>query len=167
MTGLPSVRTLAIDPTWNGFAFVVLEGSEKLLDWGLCDIYRKKDERELIVRVAKVVEEHGPTAIVVETMASSRRGKLARRRITRIVGFARHHGIKVYRGSREEVREAFAGSGGTKREIALALAQLFPELEAWLPRTRKAWMREDERMSIFDAASFALAVLRRLEGSVE
>ena len=35
----------------------------------------------------------------------------------------------------------------------------FPELAPRLPRFRKLWMSEDERMSIFDALSLALALL--------
>ena len=33
----------------------------------------------------------------------------------------------------------------------------FPELEKRLPRVRKPWMSEDERMSIFDAVALAIA----------
>jgi hypothetical protein len=35
-------------------------------------------------------------------------------------------------------------------------SELLPELTARLPRVRKPWMSEDERMSIFDAAAMAL-----------
>jgi hypothetical protein len=39
----------------------------------------------------------------------------------------------------------------------VAIAKRFPELALRLPRFRKPWMSEDYRMSIFDAAGFALA----------
>ncbi len=64
--------------------------------------------------------------------------------------------------SRPQVEEAF-GDPANKHEIARAVAELFPELSHRLPPRRKAWMSEDERMGIFDAASFALTVLGGLE----
>jgi len=48
---------------------------------------------------------------------------------------------------------------GTKHGRAHFLAERFPELQAFLPPVRKLWMPEDDRMSIFDAVSFALACL--------
>jgi len=47
----------------------------------------------------------------------------------------------------------------TKHGRARLVADRFPELEPFLPPVRKIWMHEDDRMSIFDAASFALACL--------
>ena len=43
-----------------------------------------------------------------------------------------------------------------KQEIAIAIAERFPELAPRLPRFRKPWMSEDYRMSIFDAVALAL-----------
>ena len=43
-----------------------------------------------------------------------------------------------------------------KQEIAIAIAERFPELAPRLPRSRKPWMSEDYRMSIFDAVALAL-----------
>jgi len=51
----------------------------------------------------------------------------------------------------------WAGSDATtKQEIAIAIAERFPELAPRLPRFRKPWMSEDYRMSIFDAVALAL-----------
>ena len=44
-----------------------------------------------------------------------------------------------------------------KYEIAIAIAKRFPELAPRLPRLRKPWMSEDDRMSIFDAIGLAAA----------
>jgi hypothetical protein len=56
------------------------------------------------------------------------------------------------------VRKAFPDSK-TKHDIALVLADRFPELRSWRPRRRKAWMSEDERMNIFDALALAESFL--------
>jgi hypothetical protein len=56
------------------------------------------------------------------------------------------------------VKQVFSESGAsTKYEIAVAIAQRFPELAPRLPRFRKPWMSEDYRMSIFDAVALAIA----------
>jgi hypothetical protein len=69
--------------------------------------------------------------------------------------------VKVKTLSRAEVKQAFAESGaGTKYEIAIAIANRFPELTPRLPRFRKPWMSEDYRMSIFDAVAFGLTFFR-------
>jgi hypothetical protein len=47
---------------------------------------------------------------------------------------------------------------GTKHVVAEVIAQRFPEeLGFRLPPKRRAWMSEDSRIDIFDAAALALA----------
>lgn len=65
--------------------------------------------------------------------------------------------VKTRNISRSQVRKAFTPFGAvTKYEIALEIAKQFPQLELRLPRIRKPWMSEDERMNIFDAVALAL-----------
>jgi hypothetical protein len=59
------------------------------------------------------------------------------------------------------VRQLFGELGAVnKYRMACVIADRFPELASRLPPERKPWMAEDARMGIFDAASFALTVLR-------
>ncbi len=63
------------------------------------------------------------------------------------------------RVSQKEVQRrlgAYPGRQLTKHKIALVLADKFPELWEHLPRVRKLWMAEDERMNIFDALAMAM-----------
>lgn len=53
------------------------------------------------------------------------------------------------------MKRAFPGTAN-KHDIAVAIADRFPELAPRLPRVRKPWMSEDYRMSIFDAVGLAL-----------
>lgn len=154
--------TLALDPTKDGFAFAVLQGSETLLDWACSEVGRKKPE-QWHSRIEKLIARYDPEIVVLEDVEHSRRGKWARRFALDVESFVRAQGIDVRKVTRREVQEAFAGSGKTKYEIAVAIANLFPELEPRLPRRRKPWMSEDKRMSIFDAISFALVALRHIE----
>lgn len=164
MTAAPAQqRMLAVDPMCRGFAFVVLEGSERLLDWGTTDFRHRNTTAGFLVRVAKVIHDCGPSLIVVEAAKRSRRGARARERIRRLVALARKRGIAVHQVARADVETSFRASGTSKWQIAAAVARLLPDLETWLPHKRKPWTTEDDRMNIFDAASFALVALRQRE----
>jgi Holliday junction resolvasome RuvABC endonuclease subunit len=165
MTVVPAetLRILAIDPTSRGLAFAVLEGSERLVDWGLVELADKSDEGLFCSRVSQLLARYEPAAVVMEVGGGSRRGSRGRDRIACIDRLANGRELPVHEVTRDDLRDAFAGSGATKWEIAVAITRLFPELEAWLPRKRKPWMSEDERMNIFDAVAFGLVALRRAE----
>jgi hypothetical protein len=78
---------------------------------------------------------------------------------TLLAGHAAARHLIVVTVTRESVRRLFAPTGTTKFEIALAITKTFPELASRLPRKRKPWMSEDERMNLFDAVAFALTAL--------
>ena len=46
--------------------------------------------------------------------------------------------------------------GNTKHSIATTLAVAYPELAEKVPRKRKIYQSEDERISVFDALSLAV-----------
>jgi hypothetical protein len=152
--------TLALDTTSEGFAFAVLQGNKTLLDCA-CSEVNKKNPQIWRGRVEKIVARYTPDLLVLPDVEDSRRGRWAKRFTLDIESFANERGIAVRRVPRREVQERFADSGTTKHEIALAVTRLFPELISRLPRERKPWMSEDKRMSIFDAVSFALVVLKK------
>jgi hypothetical protein len=154
------MRTLAIDPTTSGFGFVVLEGSERLVDWGLGRLERP-DDSLFEKRIEKLLDRVAPQVLVLEDMEDSRRGEraIAWARLAQMCATKR--GIKVERISRAEVSERFASSGKSRWEVGLAISCFFPELAPSLPKKRRIWESEDRRMTIFTAASFALTFLRR------
>ena len=159
-------RMLAITPSKRGFGFVVLEGQTRLVDWGVAQVWSRRD-REFLTRIEDIVDRFRPSILVVEDGAGSRRGLRATRRIDLAATYAIGRGIDARRVTRRAVREAFAASGTTKQAIAVAISRLFPELEARLPRPRKPWLPEDERMNIFDALALALVALHQDEGVSE
>jgi hypothetical protein len=154
-------RTLAIDVTAKGFGYVLLEGRESLVDWGLAQVMPGNATR-LRARVRKLLRRFEPELLVLEEPEGSRRARRARRLIKALSELAEKEDVAWCMVSRPQVEEAF-GDPANKHEIARAVAELFPELEHRMPRKRTAWMSEDERMGIFDAASFALTVLGGLE----
>ncbi len=151
-------RILAIDPTHRGFGYVVLEGPQLLVDWGIRDVRSKKNARSTEA-VAGLLELYQPEVLIVEdsTARGSRRRERVRQLILELGELARGHKVQVRRISRLKVKQTFASQGATnKHQIARAIAVQFPELTSRLPPERKPWMSEDTRMAIFDAMAMAI-----------
>jgi hypothetical protein len=151
-------RVVAIDPTSRGFGFVVLEGPGFLVDWGTRDLARADSERALS-HVAALVHHYRPDAVVLEDVvaAGARRRHRVQALINAIGTLAASGGVAVEKVSRLQVHRVFArAEATTKHRIAGVIADHFPELAPRLPPPRRAWMSEDARMSIFDAAALAL-----------
>jgi Holliday junction resolvasome RuvABC endonuclease subunit len=149
------ICVLAIDPSTRGFGFAVLEGSERLVDWGVKET--KKDEKTKSLKlIDDLIDGYQPSLIVVEDYAGkgSRRCGRVQRLINDISTLASKRQIKVRSFSKTKVKQAFSESGAVnKYEIAQTIAKRFPEFAPRLPRFRKPWMSEDYRMSIFDAVA--------------
>jgi hypothetical protein len=77
--------------------------------------------------------------------------------IAEATALAAERRIKVRAVAVRDVRRAFATVGATnKAAVAATLVERFPELAPYLPRRRKPWMSEDERMAIFDATALSV-----------
>jgi Holliday junction resolvasome RuvABC endonuclease subunit len=158
-----NIRVLAIDPSTRGFGFAVLEGPERLIDWGVKETKTDKKRRTLKL-IDDLIERYQPNVIVVEDYEGkgSRRCYRIQGLINDITKLAAKKNTKVRSFSRAKVKQAFSESGAsTKYEIARAITNRFPELAPRLPRFRKPWMSEDYRMSIFDAVALGLTFLSR------
>jgi len=153
------MRTLAIDPTTSGFGFVVLEGSTRLVDWGL-GCLATPDDALYQQRIERLLDRMQPQLLVLEDMRDSRRGDRAVAWAQLAAKSATKRGIKVEKVKRAEVSRHFASSGKARWEIGVAISRRFPELAPSLPKKRRIWESEDRRMAIFAAASFALTFLR-------
>jgi Holliday junction resolvasome RuvABC endonuclease subunit len=152
------ICVLAIDPSTRGFGFALLEGPNRLIDWGVKETKKNKTARTLKL-IDDLIDVYLPSVIVVEDYAGkgSRRCRRIQGLINDISKLASKKKVRVKSFARLKVMQAFSESGAsTKHEIAVAIAKRFPELEPRLPRFRKPWMSEDYRMSIFDAAAFGL-----------
>ena len=156
-------RILTIDPTVKGYAYAVLEGPDALIEWGTAQVAPKHKNLACLQSIEQKIIRYQPDSLVLEDC----RGKHSRRRerVERLLRGASYlgerHGLRRWRVSRSRVETAF-GNGGriNKQKIAEAIAEKFPVLKARLPRIRKIYMSEDERMSIFDALSFALTLAK-------
>lgn len=154
------VRVLAIELVQRGFAFVVLEGSERLVLWDGCSV--RGDLSLFLRRLRLLLDRYRVDALVIEEPAESRRGSTARERLAWAEQCASDRGIKSYPVKRKRLFAAFPESRN-RYEIALAVLRLFPELAPLAPEKRKWWETESWSMGKFIAAARAVAALRSLE----
>ena len=151
------VRVLAIDPTTKGLGYVVLEGPQGLIDWGIRQTTGESDADKnaaCVEIVRDLIDRYRPHALVTEAAASedSRRCERVRALLDEIRKVARERRVKVLDVTRERIRQAFAPK---KDIIAAAIAGRFPELAPRLPRQRTLTMSEQYEMPVFDAMAFA------------
>ena len=159
LSSLEATRILAIDPTTKGFGFAVLEGPEVLVDWGVKHA-RVDRNAKCLQQARELIDRYQPEVLVVEDTAvkGSRRCPRVAQLIEYLLSMAAGRDLRTRLISRLQVQRCFSKNGSaTKRQVAVAIAWRFPELEPHLPPVRKCHMSEDERMSIFDALAFGYA----------
>jgi len=154
-------RVLAVDPLSRGVGFVVLEGQDNLIDWGI-KTTEKADNAKSARVIDKLIDRFRPDVLVLEDWdsAGSRRCGRVETLLDRIAAKEGRR-VHVRLVTKREIRSIGPlPLTGTKHGRASFLAERFPELQAFLPPFRKTWMPEDDRMAIFDALSFAVASVR-------
>jgi hypothetical protein len=155
-----NVRVVAVDPTHTGFGYVVFEGPNFLVDWGVRRVTGEKN-RSCAKAVSQLIDWYRPEVLLLEDSKKCRRGQRVQQLILTLAAHAKQTRLKVRLISRSMVRRQFGRMGpSTNFAIAKALAERFPELAERLPPERKPWMSEDRRMAIFDAAAFAMVCLQ-------
>jgi hypothetical protein len=153
-------RILAIDPTHRGFGYVVIEGPDRLVDWGLCQ-QRSGQRSDAAHRVRDLVRRLVPDVLVIEDTGhcDCRRSERVRRLLHDIAIAAATLEIRTRLVPATVVRARFAALGAKNKDaVARIVAARFPELARSLPPPRKPWQSEDERMAVFDALALTLEV---------
>src|SRR5216683_337335 len=159
MTESPQKRVLAIDPTHRGFGYVIFEGPDFLIDWGLREVDGPKNKAS-IAAAAELIARYHPRIIVLEDVAAKgcRRCRRVRELVDGLEQYGRERGLTVRKVAQTKVKRTFLPLRiRNKNQMARFIAARFPELTRLVPPERKPWMSEDSRMAIFDAAAFALA----------
>ena len=102
-------RVLAIDPASRGFGFAILEGSQRLIDWGVKETKTDKKRRTLKL-IGELIEWYRPGVVVLEDTSAeaSRRCSRVDSLIEAIVKVAQKNNVKVRRISKATVKQAFA-----------------------------------------------------------
>ena len=151
---------LAIYPTTRGFGFVVFEGRNRTIDWGVKDARGDKN-RKLLVKIEELISWYRPDVLVLEDAhcVGSRRTDRIRQLHLQVVELAKMRKITLRQFSRRNIRAAFASrNASTKYQIAQAVCQELFDLAPWLPPPKKIWMSEDRSMGMFDAASLGITL---------
>lgn len=154
---------LGLQPTSRGIGFAVLEGTLRLVDWGVRETKKDKN-RDGLRKIDALLDFYDPAVLVLENHhgQGSRRASRIRELLDAITERALARGLPVRHYSRGQVRHFFSHyDAQNKHQIATTIAGWLPELALRLPPPRKPWMSEDYRMAIFDAAAFALTYFHR------
>ena len=130
------------------------------MDWGVAQLW-SKDAKEMFVRINAMIDRYRPALIVAEDVPFNGRRMRGWCRMKSLQDLGKRRGVPVECVTRAAVKRAFASVATTKQEVAVVLAEEFPELETILPRPRKPWMAEDRQMNVFDALAFMIAASRR------
>jgi hypothetical protein len=152
-------RVLALDVHPQSFGFVVIEGPNRMLDWGIRSFRQGVNTVKVPAarKLLALIDEFTPSAVVIRKPDRRRNTKM----LKTIESQARTRKIPVRFISRRDVNRAFVGFESNKYEVASALAKQFPALASRLPPKRKCWQSEDYRMGIFDAAAVGVAYFTR------
>lgn len=154
-------RILALSLSRQGFGFVLMEGVNVLVDWGVKYAYENKNV-ESLAKLAGMISHYQPDVIAIEDAShdSVRRSARIRRLTKQVVRLGAKQGMAVTCFSRTEIFARFFPDGSaTKYDLAQKLANKFSdELALRLPPKRRAWESEDFRMKIFEAVALALMV---------
>jgi hypothetical protein len=157
-------RVLALDVHPRSFGFVVFEGPNRMLDWGVRSFRTGANAVKIPAggKILVLLDEFRPSAVVIRERLTGRTAKQTRMLMI-VERRARSRRILVRRISRRTVNRAFVGFERNKHEVASALARKFPALASRLPPRRKCWQSEDYRMGIFDAAALGVAYFAQFE----
>jgi hypothetical protein len=154
-------RIIALDVRSRNFGFVVFEGPNEILDWGVRSFRSGGNAVKVSagVKFGALLDEFTPSAVVIRERAtrSAKKPKL----LSIIERQVLNRRIPLRFITPRDVNRAFVGFESNKYEVASALAKQFPTLASKLPPKRKCWQSEDYRMGIFDAAAVGVAYFTR------
>jgi len=163
-------RVVALDLRSRKIGFAVMEGSRKLLDWGIKGCRTHRDLAHVAQkRIAPVLTLFAPSVVILES-ASSRKAEEPRREIisTAIQAEVLRRSIDLVFVRKDETWGALGkGEPINKQKIAAHIVLLFPELTWKLPQERKPWQSEHHNMAVFDAIALALAYWARCNISLQ
>ncbi len=146
--------------TTRGFAFALTEGPKRLVNWGLRR--RSLSQAEVVNTLKSIVESSRPLFVAFEQEASERKGHRGQRFGKMLAAACREHGVMI-RSVESKCVKALAGSLlASKWQVAEAVSKRFREIQHKLPKPRRAWQGEDDRIGSFLALAAALTMWERM-----
>lgn len=163
MTAKACVRVLALQPTARGLGYALFDGDKRLLDCGAYETRSDKNSK-CLAKAETLLALGQPQIVALENVHASgaRRKERIVTLIARLSNTATARACHVEPVSRLEVHAHFAGFGtGSKDDVAVAVAALYPELKRRLPPRRRPWQAEHPRMVVFEAAAMGIVAQTR------
>jgi hypothetical protein len=150
-------RIISLDLHRLSFGFVVFEGPDKLLDWGVKSFRNGVNAVKIpfYQKLNRLVEDFDPEGLVVKVPCRTDMST----KVRAVQMLARARRISVLNVPPEVLRKHFPGHNRNKHQIATYVANRLPELASMLPAKRKPWQSEHYRMSVFEAAAVGLVHL--------
>jgi hypothetical protein len=146
---------LAVYPCRPGFAYAVLEGRDRLVDWAVAQLGTDRDD-EFSRRLEALIEKYGPQLVVFEDCSTGRRSEKTRRRIEAGIGLSKYLDLQTMLLSPGETRRALdLPLKASKHDVVARVVKHFPELFRKTPN-QAIWQR-DPRMNLFDAVALCFA----------
>jgi hypothetical protein len=138
--------------------FAVLEGPDRLVDWGVRNVTGSK--RAAILSAAAVLtDRYAPDLLVLEDVraAGARRREATLGVVDQLARLAAKRNLPCRRISRVRLLRTMIHTGRRNAQaLAIEVARVFPELADRLPAERKLWMSERYAMPIFSAVALAV-----------
>jgi hypothetical protein len=155
-SGNNECRLLALEIRPRKAGFAILEGSA-LLDWGVTSY---DPVTPAIGRIASLLDLHGPSVIVTRRRPDLKNDQVIAGIVESIREEARRRSMGFQTLDADRVRSFFTHRGrGNKHEVALLIAEWFPELAWRVPPKRRPWQSEPKVVPLFDAVATAVTFL--------
>ena len=146
------LRVLALEVSYRGFAFAVLEGPEKFIDWGNKTV--SGDISVFLGKLEAILDRYRPDLVAVEEPAFSGKGGASKERMVWAEQFAADRDFRVV---------VLRRSLPKREDQAMGVARLFPELAPHLPARRSPWESEGRSLPKFVAIERALQAIEHFE----
>ena len=120
---LAEARRLAVRegyPNARGLAFVLFEGPNALVDWGISELRRSGRHERCLKLVELLLEKHRPDVLVVRDMPDGKNAELARQFIELAEREGKPHRCYDPLAESRRVDEGFRSRGGSPADDAVA-----------------------------------------------
>jgi len=149
MIGGECKRILGLEASTKGFAFAVLEGTERLVDWGL--VHTNRDNHAL--RLCGLLDLYQVEFVASKKRATGDKSPLPKISECQLQTIAANRSLRQVRISIADI-ESFIPAGKTRQGIAQAISRCYPELGS--PPDQHCWQRDDPRLAVFIAVALGL-----------
>jgi hypothetical protein len=150
-------RILSLDVHPLSFGFVIFDGPDRLLDWGIRSFRHGVNEVKMPMKakLTSLIEEYRPSMMLAKPASTG-----TSRRMKMLGKIAAAYDVPVRIGSAHSIKSTFPQSNN-KDQLASAVVERVPALSSYLPPRRKPWKAEHYRMSVFEAAALGLSYFAR------